>query len=443
MALVNATGLWTGAALNSTANFNAGTAGEVFIDERDRGVLRRLAEKIAFYADRPEEREKRELWRKHNDLEPTRPIVFCDPENGWNEIITEDQLLCRGTLARRWEIVMRKEIFWVEQMKDDKVIEPYFDIGYTHTEDDWGVHIEQLEGKGGSYVWDAALKDDKDLERLHAPVFEIDFETTNRTIEVAENIFGDLLTVRLVGIWWWSLGMTLDLALLRGLEQMMYDMMERPELVHRIMGILRDGYMKKLDYLEENGLLSSNTDQYVGSGGFGYTNQLPNEKGTGKIITEEMWGFCESQETVGVSPDMFAEFIFPYQFSLLQRFGLNCYGCCEPLDSRWHVIKKIPNLRRVSVSPWADLGKMADYLEDKYVFSMKPPPSDLARSAIDEAAIRKKLRKALEITSGCRVEIIMKDNHTIGNNPENVIRWTKIAREEAERVGDDTKRAST
>jgi hypothetical protein len=28
----------------------------------------------------------------------------------------------------------------------------------------------------------------------------------------------------------------------------------------------------------------------------------------------------------------------------------------------------------------------------------------------------------------------MKDNHTIGGNPENVIAWCRIAKEEAERV---------
>ncbi len=50
-------------------------------------------------------------------------------------------------------------------------------------------------------------------------------------------------------------------------------------------------------------------------------------------------------------------------------------------------------------------------------------------------AIRKKLKDSLEITKGCRLESIMKDNHTIGNNPQNVIRWIQIAKEEAERIG--------
>jgi hypothetical protein len=53
---------------------------------------------------------------------------------------------------------------------------------------------------------------------------------------------------------------------------------------------------------------------------------------------------------------------------------------------------------------------------------------------MNEERVRADLRRALHITRGCLVEVIMKDNHTIGNNPENVIRWCRIAREEAERM---------
>jgi hypothetical protein len=436
MGLLNVTGLWTGAALNSTANFNAGVRGETRIAEQDRCVLRGLAERVAAFVRGSAEKDKCRLWTAHNDLEPTRPLVFCDPENGWNEIIPEDQLQCEGALARRWEMVLRKEVFWAERMKDDKVIEPFFDIGYTHSEDDWGVQWKQVGGQGGSYVWEAALKSEKDIENLHPPVFEVDYKTTEATVELAEDTLGDLLQVRLKGTWWWSLGLTLDLSLWRGLEQVMLDMVDRPEMVHRLMRILEDGYLHKLDYLEENGLLSLNTDQYVGSGGFGYTDTLPRDGSDKTVETTDMWGFCESQETVGVSPDMFAEFIYPYQLPFLRRFGLNCYGCCEPLNARWDVIKDMPNLRRVSVSAWADLEKMASVLEDKYVFSWKPPPADLAKPQIDEEGIQNKIRSALEVTRGCNVEIIMKDNHTIGNNPQNVVRWVQIAKEEAEKIAE-------
>ena len=67
---------------------------------RDRQVLRWLAASVAELAARPIEREKRDLWYRHNALEPTRPLIFCDPENGWNEIIPPHQLACEGELAR-------------------------------------------------------------------------------------------------------------------------------------------------------------------------------------------------------------------------------------------------------------------------------------------------------------------------------------------------------
>jgi len=435
MVITNATGIWDVSDYGSTPNFNSGRRGELEIASSDRKVLRKLAERVAALASRPCEKEKRELWLRHNTLEPTRPVIFCDPENGWNEIITEDELECSKGLARRWEVVLRKEIFWGESMCDDKVIEPYFDIGYTFSESDWGVQEVMHGGKGGgSYAWEPAIKDISDVERLHHPVIEVDYKTTKQTMELAKDVFGDLLSVRLVGVWWWSLGMTFNLALFRGMEQVMFDMVDNPALVHRLMRILSDGTLSKLDFLEENGLLSLNTDRYVGSGGFGYVDELPTKGFDGHVRTLDMWGFAESQETLGISPQMFAEFVFQYQLPILKRFGLNCYGCCEPLELRWEVVRQTPNLRRVSVSAFADLEKMADYLADGYVLSYKPSPSDLAVPEMDEEYVRRKLRRALEVTKGRRVEVIMKDNHTIGRNPKNVINWVRVAREESDRL---------
>jgi hypothetical protein len=112
---------------------------------------------------------------------------------------------------------------------------------------------------------------------------------------------------------------------------------------------------------------------------------------------------------------------------------LNCYGCCEPVDSRWQYLEKIPRLRRVSVSPWASIPGMAEKLGSRYIFSMKPNPADLAMPYFEEERIRAGLRQAMDITRKCHLEVIMKDNHTIGRDPQRVIRWVQIAREEAEK----------
>jgi hypothetical protein len=279
-----------------------------------------------------------------------------------------------------------------------------------------------------------AIKKRGDLERLRFQRLEVDRETTRRAVELAGDIFGDLLDVRTTGAWWWSLGMTTDLVVLRGMEQAMIDMIDEPSFVHEMMAFLTENALSKLDVLEASGLLSLNTDTYLPPGGFGYTDELPTEDFSGKVRTADMWGFAESQESVGVSPEMFAEFIFPCQVKVLRRFGLATYGCCEPLDRRWEIIRQIPRLRKVSVSCFADLEMMAGQLEDGYCFCMKPHPADLARPVLNRYEVRRKLRRAFEATKGCRVEVLMQDTHTIGGNPQNVIDWVRIALEESRRL---------
>jgi len=403
------------------------------ISSADRQILRQLDAQVAEIAARPVENDKRDLWYSHNALKATRPVIFCDPENGWNEIITQDQIKCEGEIARGWEMHLRKEIFWGTQMNDDRVVCPWFNVPHVYTESDWGMHETRIGGDhSGSYTWEAPIKTSADLEKLRFPQITVDYEATNHILDLARSTFGDLLEIRLKTSWWWSIGMTWIAVNLRGLSQFMLDMTDNPEIIHRLMAFLRDGYLAKLNYLESHDLLYLNNDgTYVGSGGFGWTNELPQAGFNGHVRTMDMWGFAESQETVGVSPRMFAEFVYPYQVPILERFGINCYGCCEPLDKRWHVVENFPRLRRISVSAWANVDKMAEMLGDRYIFSWKPNPADLAMDHFDEDRIRAYIRKTVQAAKNCRLEIIMKDNHTIGNDPDRVIRWVQIAKEEA------------
>ncbi|MFN2202350.1 MAG: hypothetical protein ACK2UO_14180 [Caldilineaceae bacterium] len=408
----------------------------VVVSAADRERLLKLADQVAELAARPMEQEKRELWYRHNALEDGRALVFCDPENSWHEIIPEESLGCDGELARGWEFRLRKEVFWGRQMCDDRVILPYFDVPHVYSVTGWGVDVGFVGGEdGGAYRWDSPIRSDADVERLHRPEIIVDAALTDRVLGAAHDVFDGVLEVRLRTKWWWSLGLTWNLAAWRGLQSLMFDMVDNPELVHRIMRVLCDGVMGTLDRLETGGFLAPNNDgSYVGSGGFGWTTELPDAGADGSVRCRDMWGFAESQETVGISPDMFEEFVFPYQNAILERFGLNCYGCCEPLDARWRVVKRFPRLRRISVSPWANRAFMAEMLGNSYVYSMKPNPSELAMPEFDEERIRAGLRRDLDAARGCVVEVIMKDTHTIHNDPSRVTRWVQIAKEEAERV---------
>lgn len=405
------------------------------ISVEEKAILRELAKRVAELAARPIEEKKKKLWYKLNNLEAERPLVMCDPENGWYEIIPHTELKCKGNLARIWEFRLRKEIFWAEYMKDDKVIENKFHVQYVFDETYFGMDLKVISSHdlNGAYTWEAILKDYDEMKKMKFREMTIDYKRSEELFNLAQDTLGDIMHVQYHGCFWWSLGMTWDLINMRGMEQMMADIYENPEELHRLMAFLRDDNLKRLDFLEKNGLLTLNNEgEYVGSGGFGWTHDLPQRDFDGKKVrTKDMWGFCESQETIGISPEMFKEFVFQYQLPILQRFGLNYYGCCEPVDRRWYIIEKIPNLRRVSVSAWADIYSMAEKLSNKYVYSWKPRPADLAQHNIDKDFIRAYIRETVKAARGCNLEIIMKDNHTISNNPQNVIDWTRIAMEEA------------
>ena len=128
----------TGLDQTALGKIQTGFAPDVLaMSNRDRDILRCLAERVARIAASTEMAETRVLWTKHNMLEQVRPVVFCDPENGWNEVIAEAEMKCTGTLARRWEMDLRKEIFWGEEMGDDKPVEPFFEVPYTSAPDDF------------------------------------------------------------------------------------------------------------------------------------------------------------------------------------------------------------------------------------------------------------------------------------------------------------------
>jgi hypothetical protein len=425
--------------LNFIVNYRKADYSSLLFPEADKKILTDLARNVAEIAARPLMAERKKLWTDHNALVPTRPVLLCDPENGWNEIIPSSAIRCTNSIARHWENWLRKQVFWGEKMNDDYVVEPYFDVPHHYEETSWAVAGKEIHKEfrtdGGAYHIDAVLDDfDEELEKVVTPQLNIDWEMSGRLLALAHELFDGILIVRQKTWWFWSVGQTDDYVFLRGLDTMFMDFYDYPEKVHALAEKIYAYTDRRLDYLEASCALSLNNDSsFVGSGGMGFTTELPQTGFSGHVRTRDMWGLAESQSTVGVSPEMFAEFIFPYQKRMMERFGLSCYGCCEPLDTRIDIIKQISNLRRVSVSPWADRCVMAEKLGKEYVYSVKPSPTPLSQAVMDEDAVRKELESILDTAGSSILEIVMKDNHTLGGNPENVRTWVQIAREMIER----------
>jgi hypothetical protein len=145
-----------------------------------------------------------------------------------------------------------------------------------------------------------------------------------------------------------------------------------------------------------------------------------------------MWASAEAQELAQVSPDMHEAFALQYERRLLEPFGLNGYGCCEDLTDKLDLVLTIPNIRRISISPWADVERCGERLGADCIFSWKPHPSHLV-GHFDDEAIRSYITHCCEATCDGIVEMILKDTHTCEHHPERFTRWTDIAQDVAAR----------
>ncbi|MBI1925382.1 hypothetical protein HYR99_14165 [Candidatus Poribacteria bacterium] len=89
---------------------------------------------------------------------------------------------------------------------------------------------------------------------------------------------------------------------------------------------------------------------------------------------------------------------------------------------------QIPNIRRISIAPFADVDACAEKLQANYIFSWKPKPSYLV-GTFDDEKVRAYIKHTLDVTQNCVIEMILKDTHTCENHPERFTRWTAIARD--------------
>jgi hypothetical protein len=199
---------------------------------------------------------------------------------------------------------------------------------------------------------------------------------------------------------------------------------------------LVDAWMVELDQLAAQNLLSLDcTNTRVGSGGYGYTGGLPGpHSDPGRVSPADMWGCSNAQIFAEVSPDMHWEFALRHDLRWLARWGLTYYGCCEPLDRKIHLLRRIPNLRKISMSAWTDFASFIRQVGADYVISYKPSPAVFADEKWQPEKARAALTRVLDLTRRqCHVEIIMADISTVRRDPQRLWDWAKIAAETAAR----------
>ena len=393
------------------------------IPKKDKDVLRELGGQIAEFAANPVNDRRREQRRRIDNLEKAKLVVHIY-ELPWHEVDVNDELklktkdpFCQGI-----ETDLRRTLYQWRHLQGDMTIESFVeqplcvdDTGFGITEQ---VDIARTDANSDivSRHFHIQIKDEGDIEKIKTPKVSFDKERTDEEYQARCEIFDGVLPVKKRGwpvskrgsercFWFnpWD-----DIVRWTGIKEVMVDMFRRPEYVHTVVDRLVDAWLSRLDQYERLGLL-----------------QDPSMKS---------WGVGAAQIFAAASPAMHEEFALRHEARWYGRFGLNYYGCCEPLHHKVDVIKKnIPRLRKISVSPFADFDKAVENIRDEIVFAWKPNPAVLATSVWNPAEVRKDLEEKLEKAKDCVVEIHMKDISTVRYQPQRLWQWAQIAAEVTEK----------
>ena len=418
---------------------------EIRLLPTEKETLRALARDLAAIAALPVHKEKAGLWRKLNDLESARPMVWIN-EIPWHEMNTGDELTMRTTdpWARELETRLRRTLYQWRHMPGDMIVSDFIECPLAIHSTDFGiledVEIARTDAANEIYSrhFHIQIRDPGDIEKIRMPVVTHDEETTAVVFDTMQELFKDIMPVRKTGqthIWftpwdylirWW------------GLEEAMLDLVERPEMVNEAVERMVDAWMAELDQFVDMNLLSLDCNNTrIGSGGYGYTWDLPGARfDVSRVQPHNMWGCSNAQIFSEVSPDMHWEFALRHDLRWLERWGLVYYGCCEPLGRKIPLLRKIKNLRKISVSPWNDFMHIISEIRGDYVFSFKPSPAIFVEDVWKPEKARAYLEGVLDQARGtCHVEVIMKDISTVMYKPERLWDWARIAMEVAEATG--------
>lgn len=393
--------------------------------------IRELAKQYMEIAVSDKHNRMRQRFRDTNDLKIVRPPLIME-EIPWHEMNLDGELncICEDSGLRSMEYFFRVHLFREKHFKCDNYIEPYWIVrkSYSNTGNGFTVSEDRIAADSQnsivSHHYYDVLEDESALEAYHDPVITPHPENDECSLAYFNEILDGIMPVVLKGhsIYYapWD-----TIAMLRGVEPILIDIYERPEYLHKIIGLFTRGMASEMDQMEKYGLYEpDDAALHCTPGYFTHENSYDPAAGTCKDI----WFRTMAQMFSTVSPDAHYEFDVQYSVPLAGRCAHTYYGCCEPLHDRIHILKNYPNLRKIGVSPWADVEKSAEIIGGNYVLSRKPNPANVA-SETNTELIRKEITETVEmcLKYGCPCDITLKDISTVGYKPGNLIVWVETA----------------
>lgn len=407
----------------------------------DREILRELAKEYMEIANDPIQDKRREQWTRFHGMQDRHGMVYA-LRYAVNELFSEDVLQCRDPFFRFYEKELRSAIYH-HGFHDDVITEPFFTVNCEYKpgmDMRWGVNCNMGErpGNKGAAKYQPTILTEEDFGRLVMPRHCVDEEATKAKVDRISEAIGDILPIdvnRGPCLLTWTGDISTDLGKLHGLENLFYTLYDDPDFLVQLLEFMAKG-IDKVQTEAENANDFSLTNTYNQSMPYAPEVRAPKANTYG-VKRSDLWCFFSAQEFTCIGPEMFEEYMLRYQIPLMEKFGLSAYGCCEDLTHKIKYLRRIKNLRRIGVSPFADPQKCAEQIGGDYIISYRPNPSTFIARGIDEEYVRRELHQRLDCfkQNGCYVEVEYKDVETVNHDPHAMARLVQITREELERAG--------
>ena len=391
------------------------------IPNKDKEILRTLASRYREISAGEENRKLRAEWVRFNDEKAGRPKVIVD-EIPWQEMQCEElENRCESAFARSLETHFLRKLYSKKHFDTDLVLDDYIKLPVPVLGCDYGISAATESASAQSNRFCDLLEEEKDIEKICFQEVRVDRAEYERCAEIYEDIFGGVIPVRHTGrtvlFNAWDL-----LETWHGVENCLMDLYDRPEFLHAIMRRITDVTHHIIDGLEKLRLVEGRQESLC------YSLLYSDWKGAGEEGTaKNSWTFGTAQNFSSVSKEMHEEFELPYAREIFARFGKGYYGCCEPLHDRMGMVNMIPNVEKVSVSPFADARVAAQNIGNRYIMSRKPTPAYLGTSSVEWDIVEREINETLQACReyGVAVEFILKDLTTVQRAPARLEEWSR------------------
>ena len=243
---------------------------------------------------------------------------------------------------------------------------------------------------------ESIVKTEADLAKVRCPEIRYDAKASGERTQRFREAVDDELPVKPPGVGSFNRG-SMDTAVeLRGWQQLMFDLHDRPHFVHDLMERITQS---RIQYEQKRADVM------------------------GFDLKQTAGGLWEDDVNCDVlAPESYEEFVHPYERRVAELYDSVTYHSCGNLTPIASLVADLPNLKKIYFSePWTDLKTVRDAAAGHKMIriDMNPPTA----IGVPEETLKTRMIAFAEEGRNCPLEIHMASART--GTVEQVVRWVR------------------